>query len=720
MKRWMFAVLVLLTATAALHADYIVIRINLATTRDQDPLAAGPQPGARGAGGALQGFQRGLGGGQGFQAGQGFQPGQGFQRGGLQGGGQGLGMNFPQGQGIQGGQIAPGLRPQFGPGGPGGQGFGPGGPGGQGFGPGGPGGQGFGARGPGGQGFGPGGQGLGAEGGRRGGGRFGGGGEGGFGPPGFGPGFGQSDDPESSPVIAKAIIEVKHNEIKSNNLLGYYEIKHPWGKAKVPSPGLDPKITSDAVPVDSVPEQYERKWKELTADGDHKAEKLIELAQWALAHGITEDIAKTEHGAKLDGIPKIMELLAGVDPKNPAVIAFKKVEGEMNRPLDRDDPASSWGDRDRLGSFKKYQSKHYTLFSDVPVEKDATRRLEGLEKTYHTLYYWFAVHGRALPVPQHRLVAVLISNPDAFEQKRKDVFDSAMAVDDGFYTRRDNLAVLSATRMDPIYDSLKKVGNSMRTSKGWSYDQLLQGLGKRLVQPGQEFEWYRAQTYSLVQRYMEDESERATTAYEGTRQLLNSIGYMSRSVEVPQWIDFGIASFFSTPKGSFWPGVGTTGSPYLVNFKNWENADDRSADRLEKDAVDALKAVVTDRNFRLIHDGPDKERQVTKARTMAWALIYYLAHKKREGLIRYFQELHDVPRDLELDEDALMTVFARAFELFSGPNQIDENRLVNLANDWYSFMKQTPLEIGEEQKSQERRRGGPRTLRTTTAPQSNQ
>jgi len=119
-------------------------------------------------------------------------------------------------------------------------------------------------------------------------------------------------------------------------------------------------------------------------------------------------------------------------------------------------------------------------------------------------------------------------------------------------------------------------------------------------------------------------------------------------------------------------------------------------------------------------DRPTDSKKTRSMRSRQSALIYYLAHKKREGLIRYFQELHDVPRDLELDEDALMTVFARAFELFSGPNQIDENRLVNLANDWYSFMKQTPLEIGEEQKSQERRRGGPRTLRTTTAPQSNQ
>src|SRR5262249_46459478 len=149
---------------------------------------------------------------------------------------------------------------------------------------------------------------------------------------------------------------------------------------------------------------------------------------------------------------------------------------------------------------------------------------------------------------------------------------------------------------------------------------------------------------------------------------------------IPQWIDFGMASFFTTAKGSFWSGVGSTSSPYLDTYKNWERTG-----RLEKDAVEALKAVITDKSFRSIKDGPEKEKAVTKARTMSWALIYFLAHKKRDGLLRYYDELKYVPRDLELDEDALLTVFARAFGLLSQTNEIDQNRLANLANDWYTF-----------------------------------
>src|SRR5262249_27222083 len=237
------------------------------------------------------------------------------------------------------------------------------------------------------------------------------------------------------------------------------------------------------------------------------------------------------------------------------------------------------------------------------------------------------------------------------------------------------------------------------------------------------FESYHYQTLALVQRFMEDESERATITYEGTRQLLAAVDFMPRSVELPQWIDFGTASFFTTPKGSFWPGVGTTSAPYFVKDKNWEQVkqDDGSSvetfrgqgSELGKNSVETLKNVITDKNFRLIKDAPNKEKATTKARTLAWALTFFLADKKLEGLRRYLNELRSVPRDLELDEDTLLTIFARAFDLISN-NEIDESRLAALADAWYSFMKQTPLENGMQKKPDNNQRP-PNTLRTPEA-----
>src|SRR5207237_1811383 len=149
---------------------------------------------------------------------------------------------------------------------------------------------------------------------------------------------------------------------------------------------------------------------------------------------------------------------------------------------------------------------------------------------------------------------------------------------------------------------------------------------------------------------------------------------------------------FETPKGAYWWGTGAPNQTYLVNFKLWD-----TTKRLDKDAAEALKSVVTDRYFHKIKDSSNKENAQAKARTMTWALVYFLAHKKRDGLLRYYQELANQPRDLDLDEDVLLGCFARAFGVADAknPNQVDANGLNNLAAAWYKFIRDTPLEDNE-------------------------
>src|SRR5439155_8827716 len=112
---------------------------------------------------------------------------------------------------------------------------------------------------------------------------------------------------------------------------------------------------------------------------------------------------------------------------------------------------------------------------------------------------------------------------------------------------------------------------------------------------------------------------------------------------------------------------------------------------------EALKSVVTDHYFHKIRDSKSKENAEAKARTMTWALVYFLAHTKRDGLVRYYQELANQPRDLDLDEDVLMGCFARSFGLVDAknPNEVDANALNNLAAAWYKYIRNTPLEIEE-------------------------
>ena len=47
-------------------------------------------------------------------------------------------------------------------------------------------------------------------------------------------------------------------------------------------------------------------------------------------------------------------------------------------------------------------------------------------------------------------------------------------------------------------------------------------------------------------------------------------------------------------------------------------------------------------------------------RASAWALTYFLAQQKLTGLQAYFKELSKMPRDIDLDDKALIACFARA------------------------------------------------------------
>jgi hypothetical protein len=212
---------------------------------------------------------------------------------------------------------------------------------------------------------------------------------------------------------------------------------------------------------------------------------------------------------------------------------------------------------------------------------------------------------------------------------------------------------------------------------------------------------------ALLLKAMAEESIRASVSHEATRQLLVGTGLLGVSVEAPEWVQFGTASFFETPVGAFWPGIGAPHWTYMVKFKLWKKEDQKAetpdaqgrVPDVEKklDTPDvAIRSVITDKYFRDAREEEKKSLQ-TKARTMTWALTYFLMNKKLDGLLRYYGELQALPRDMVPDDDTLMRCFGRAFELMdhSDPSRVDDNKLAKLAEEWYSFIDLTPMESSE-------------------------
>jgi hypothetical protein len=403
------------------------------------------------------------------------------------------------------------------------------------------------------------------------------------------------------------------------------------------------------------------------------------------------------NNGKVDEFPKIMDDLASVDPDDSAVVAYKKVKTDMDRKITKDDPAAYYW-QNKLGNYKvkldsdKYP--HYVLLypsssakSDAP---EVENRLKRLEENYRAFFYWFALKGKALPVPDQRLVAILVDKPEEYQDYRK-AFDNIVSADDGFYARRENLVFFSATPLDEGYDALDKSMKDLWQGK-WKRSALLDGSYTRGVDPQADaVTIVRNQVKTLLLQALESESELAAVSHDGTLQLASVTGLVPRAVSAPEWVQFGTGSFFETPKGAWWQGTGAPSHIYLKKFKDWEKNK-----KLDTPAETTLKKVITDEYFREARK-LNQDAAWMKARTMTWALTYYLAEQHLDKLVDYYQQLGNLPRDMEFDEEILTGCFARAFKLGDkdNPNQPRSEALKGLAKDWYDYMSQVQLENGQ-------------------------
>lgn len=489
-------------------------------------------------------------------------------------------------------------------------------------------------------------------------------------------------EPEpSTPLTIVAIAEYE-KIAKSPANLRYYLVQK-WNK-KVGGQQLVTGLWNDDRVVQvrflkypTLDQQVKSKREEFNRNRDKKPADYLANAEWALTSG------------RLDEFKTYMDDLAKTDTKDARAVevlkAYKQVTENLQKTPGRDDPAIAW--RSRLDA-KAARSEHYVMLYDAPSvnpPRDVTSRLDRLEKNYQQFFYWFAMRGRVLPMPDRKLVAFLVDTPNDFKAYHA-AFDRQPLVADGFYARRDNLIVLSTHRVDEqsvILDAhLKEFFKN-----GWNEEALLRGERPR----GKEVdEIDYAQTMAFVQRLLREESEAATISHEGTCQLLAATGLLPRTVVAPEWVQYGLPSVWHTAKfdpilrtGAFWHGFGTPDWTHLVHFKALEAAKELP------NAQQALEMVLTDQDFRRARLNRDAE-QMLRARTMAWALCYFLVSRHLDSLQRYSQELSALPRDLELDDAVTILCFARAFKLTDANGQIDQAKFRNFANEWYKFIEITP------------------------------
>jgi hypothetical protein len=692
MKRWLLAVAALLSvAVPAALADFVLIRVIMNSD-----------------GGVGSGYPSG-------PSGPGMGPG------GPAGSGSGLPPGYPGG-GIGG--------PGRGPGGPGGLG-GPSGPGGLG-GPSGPG------RGPGGPG------GLGGPSGPG----------GGFGNPG-GDDAGNNADLADTPAQSVMVVVELTGATPWTTLPNYNwpVFHHKYGATAFYNDNVNVQLFRlQQVPLHK---QFEARHKGLAKKkGNDLHLSLRDLARWALEHGLVDETTKI-----LD------ELLveAGKGPIADAQVAataaaYKTVKADLERPLPQPPALNSW--KARLGSnyTTDPQAEHYVILHNAqgqspPEVKD---RRELLERNYKGFYYWFALNGQALPAPTAKMVVLLESKVAEFYSLRKRLDDDPLterslelsgsvkkaskadnASDeakskaeglgdisplhaDGFLDRRDNVLVLSVQRLDPAaYQFATQMQGEYRL--GWERPVLLQpfdeanpsktrlrsqAIVKDMTPDEREKRVPRMMVLALVDRALVEEGEKAAISYEGSRQLIAACGLQPKSLLLPEWLQFGTAAIFDTPKGPFtaskdngkvsaaaiayWQGYGGPSWAYLRQFQKWNR------DGKLDPPGELLRKVVSDAYYAECQFGLNKEG-LYKARTLSWALAYHLAQKNLGGFLKFHQELAALPRDLELDGETVLGCFARALDL-AGPDGLpDPGKMKDFAQNWQADMMRLSAP-GEEMK----------------------
>lgn len=734
MKRYLLSMAVCAALATPLLADYLVIRINLGSEASSQLAGSNSNQQGIGAGGLASGGMgagnrgRGLGGKGGGLAGGGGGAGLGGdQGGGPVGGGLGLGSGAAGGGGPVGGGLGLGGGAAGGGGGAAGnRGRGLGGKGG---GLAGGGGGGAGGAGLGDQGGGPvgGGLGLGSMGGPPGGGAIGGGlGLGAQGAPGGN--AGQSTNQSTGLVANKGDLFIVATEVtvtKPRNT-DKVLISHKWGQSVLnPEWFLPDRAVMQIIKVPGLDTRYSKKRSELIESGN---KDYMKLADWMLENWNMPSEGRFSMKEKFESyLNELNSQSSRLSPSDKSRLdALLAVRTELAKAVK---PATEEQELIKLvlanvgKDYKTLQKGHFVIYYPPRTEKEAEAKLSKMEQAYTGIMYWFALQGRPLPVPEKQMICLLAETPDKFKTLHK-MFDEVPMYADGFYSSLDNITILSPTRVDPAYDKFysmsKSVESSLRTHN-LDFKKLLNDrLDKPAVNPGKDEQQkvsdvVTGQIFAIAANAAAEEGDVSTASVEAFRQVAAATGYMPRTVLLPRSIKTGLASFFATPKSSgelnlpsLWSGIGGAHWLYLPLFRKMADArksgDDAEVTVDEKTPnprkikigkLDVL-AVVSDRVFRKAETAntEDKAFMLHKAEAESWALFYYLAKNRFPELRKYFEELRDMPRDMELSATVLEQAFGRAFNLLDNTGEnLDKNKVAKFESDWANHMKLEQLTV---------------------------
>jgi len=482
----------------------------------------------------------------------------------------------------------------------------------------------------------------------------------------------------------------------------------------------DPRSPHGVKIFPRVIERFEQRKRDLPSKTKGDADAYQALAEYALQHGLVKQFEETcEQAGKLGR-------------SNAAMQRCVEMKARLAKQLP-DEPLTGWRAVIQNGDGKSYGGLHFVVYcrnvqnADLPL---AEAQLKRLEEAFTIWYYWWALHTDQIPPPPPYRLGVIVDGDKADfltlhedltykrkfvgaetprdEQRRRHYetsFSTGPLVADGFVARRDALLVLSLARVSLEADEFERWATSRFDKPDDRKKLLLLQAGQTLAtgadvdlaatRQTQKLEFTdafadraRNQTLALMLDEMDRAAQRASASHNASRQLLFATGLLAPNVAAPEWVQFGLGSFFETPEGAPWACPTDLSPVHLPLFLEAK----RQAGEDARKRYELLRSVVTDAAFRGVAGEPDRALALRRARANAWALTWFLANRSDEKgepylarLRAYCDELRKLPRDRELDEETLLRCFARAFGAWDERAEaVNQEKLDELAKRWIS------------------------------------
>lgn len=440
------------------------------------------------------------------------------------------------------------------------------------------------------------------------------------------------------------------------------------GKTKVHSAGLVefsypgfPSITlgrdyATAVKAPTRQEEFRELFQKATRSKN--VEDYLEAARQSLRRGMLKEFYECCSAAY------------SLDPSNATVRRLIEARNQTKVPLGSHAlVATQLQETTGLKNMKVAVSHHYVMFHDTDDRKKgrkkqtrAEQRLELLEQVYEAYFMKFAMDGVVLESPKEHMMVLLFDDEQTYLRYATKL-NPQLKRASGFWSPKDNISVFfdqgTTDEMKMMTSMAKDLQDAKIKARG-------QGDSREKA--------YLANSFDLLTKISKEESDIEVVSHEATHQLAGNTGLMPRTKLGLRWAQEGLASYFETPAGAGWGGIGAVNASRLIGYRRVSNDPERGP----------LELLICDALF----DEAANTGQLADAYGQAWALTHYLMENHFEKLVDYYRRCSDLQGDEEgrILRSDLVRVFSdvfgdirtieRTFHLYMNTLKTDMDRMV--------------------------------------------